>query len=705
MQLPHTSAILFLCLGLLGNASSGGQETFENTGLAGSWVAAGEFTGQDGVVWTYANARGTPTVYSGNPSITLRGGSAANKGWLQSSTLTGGVGRISVIFKQDLSAHADFNFLVNDILVGNYRSTGVPGEITEVSFEVVPPTNQPPFTNEFVLVVSNRLSSGGAAGLDDLTWEPFRLFVRLNRSGTLNVFAEHECDVVAEVFSIAQDILGGWEVPPEFGGTTSDTNDWQLTLTPAPADIGQTFEFKYLATEEQHPGTVAQASFQITVEEAPSFRTVDFENANFTYNTNAGVVTNLNGMDWMFLNVRTSDSTDRKIGTRSARFRHSSTALPASMESMETFEGIGTISLHYAYYGDSDRVVLFEAQIRAEEDEQWATLENGSFNVAGHNDITNSMFSVDVQRADPIYFRLITTGQFGQIANIDDLRIRKFGDTLPYLAWTGPTHLAIGRASTVDVELVNAQFIMRTWDYTLTPSNSHADFEITGDDQLRFRWAPQSTNEWGDYTLTATARTDTQTYSTTLTLCVVSPPEFQLAPVATELDVGDVVDVWVTNVVLHANATNWTTAWQVVPTFVQPHSVSNKSRFRIATGTQAADRGSHQVHAIVTDLATGVQTTQSVVITVGTVPTEENYAIYEFEPNSYLVISGKMGRVFVPFGVADLTRSPAETNWLWGGAPVTNVDGCDVHLDLPTPSEEHPAPPMFFYGVQVKPTP
>ena len=262
---------------------------------------------------------GTPTIYSDNPSITLRGSStAANKGWLQSSTITGGLSRISVVFKQELTAPADFNFLANDVVVGNYRSSGVSGEVAHVSFDVVPPTNQVPFTNEFILTVSNRLATGGSGALDDLTWEPFRLFVRLNRTGTVNVFAEQEFDVVAELFSVGQEIISGWEVPEAFAGTTSDTNDLHLTLTPAPADIGQTFEFKYLAMEE---GWRRKTGVQIIVEEAPSHRWIDFETVSFNYNER-GVVTNLS-MDWKFGMYAPATARTQNWHTF-ARFRHSS---------------------------------------------------------------------------------------------------------------------------------------------------------------------------------------------------------------------------------------------------------------------------------------------------------------------------------------------------------------------------------------------
>jgi hypothetical protein len=120
----------------------------------------------------------------------------------------------------------------------------------------------------------------------------------------------------------------------------------------------------------------------------------------------------------------------------------------------------------------------------------------------------------------------------------------------------------------------------------------------------------------------------------------------------------------------------------------------------------AEDIGEHQIHAIMTDLATGVQTTQTVVLTVGTTPVEETYVILEFEKDSHLVVSGKSGRVFMPFGLTNLMLSPAQSNWVWSGAPVTNLDGSDVLLNLPEPQElPSPAPLMFFYGVQVKPTP
>ena len=319
-----------------------GIESFDSTGLSNDWVASGSFTGQQGIVWTFANARGIPML-SNTPSITLRSLSAADKGWLKSETITGGAVRVSALFKQDLSVKADCDIWVGDLKVGNYASGGTQGLVEAVSLDVVDPATRLPPTNGFTLMISNQLaSSSSAVAIDDLSWDPFRLFVRLDRTGTNTAYAgqDWEFDVTAEVFDTNQVVTGGWEIQPAFAVTNSDTNSLHLTLIPAEADIGKTFTLTYTAMDSEGEGYTNQASCWMEVLEGPRF--IDFERASFGYDTNSGVVTNLNGMNWTFTNVMTSDSTDRKIGTTSARFKHT-TALPASMESQDSFAGIGTV--------------------------------------------------------------------------------------------------------------------------------------------------------------------------------------------------------------------------------------------------------------------------------------------------------------------------------------------------------------------------
>lgn len=705
MQARRTIAIGGL-IAVLGGAPAGraGLETFDTTGLTNNWVAAGSFTGQQEIVWTFANARGYPTLYTNDPSITLQPLAATNKGWLLAQTITGGLQQVSAVFRQDLTGTVDCDVRVGGDLIGNFKSGGTQGVVEAMSFAVFNPTNRWPYTNEFTLLLSNRTVSSGRVSLDNLAWEPFRLYVRLDRTGTNTAYAGQDFDVQAQVFDVGQEVSGSWSITPEFAGAgLEDPTPLDLTLVPALTDTGKVFTLVYTATDAEAGGFTNAASCQFTVLDDP-WRFVDFESADFNYSTNGGVETNLNGMRWCFTNVMTSESDDRRIETTSARFRHSSDALPASMESLDSFAGIGTVSLHYAYYG-SNRVVTFELQVHGE-DEEWQTVSNGSFNVEGHDDITNSVFSADVLRADNVWLRLVTTGNAGEIANIDDIHIRKYGDLLPRLECAGDRVAPVGRETVLDFLLRNADFVPREWDYSIVPDNPNAGFELTPDDQLRLRFSPGDTNEWGDYTVDVSARINDEVVgATSLVVQVVSPPAFALAPAATNVTVPEIVDVWVTNVVLHGtNLSEWTTAWNPQPLFANGHTVSNKSRYRVGGGTTEADVGTHELTAVLTDLGTGVTTTNLVAILVissgGGDITNEVYPILAFNLTN-LVVSGKAARVFMPFGLTNLARGVAATNWHWQGSAVTNTDGADVTLDLPAA----PEPPLYFYGVKITPAP
>ncbi len=708
MHAWRTIAIGLAAGGLLGaEIARAGAETFDNAGLSNNWVSTGTFTGQAGIVWTYANARGTPALEAGNPSITLRTLSATNNGWLQSQLLTGGVGRISARVKQDQPQAADCNVCVNGTVVGNYKSS-VSGAVDSISFEAFDPASRMPFAADFTLMVSNRLASGsaGAVAVDDLAWEPFRLFVRLDRTGTNSAYVGKDFDVHAQVFAAGQAVAGGWSIAPAFAGAgLEDPAQTNLTLVPAPEDAGQSFTLTYAATDLDGGGYTNQASIQLAVEDDP-WRFLDFEGIAFEYETNGIVTNDLNGMNWKFFNVRAGNTTnDHKLGTTSARFRHSSSTLPAWMESQDMYDGIGTFSLHYSYYGASNRTVTFELQVRADGEDDWTPVPDGTFNVNGHADITNSEFTVDVQQAGQRYVRLITTGNAGEIANIDDVRIRPASELLPRLAWSGDTNAPLGRETVLDFTLRNAEAIPRTWDCSLAPSNANAAFEVLPDQNLRLRFSPADTNEWGEYAATVSASiAGAVAGATSLAIRVVSAPTFDLAPAETNIVATNRVDVRVTNVVLHGGGTDWTTEWTAAPAFAHAPTTTNKTRFLINTGTTEADAGPHALTAVLTDSGTGVRTTNAVLLTVtgsgGSPATNEIYGITSFGPTN-LVVSGKVGRVFIPFGLADLTAGADESNWVWRGTAITNADGSDVTLELP----ELPDPRLFFYGVKVREAP
>ena len=372
------------------------------------------------------------------------------------------------------------------------------------------------------------------------------------------------------------------------------------------------------------------------------------------------------------------------------------------MESQDPFPGIGTVSIHYAYYGTTNRVVTFAVQVHGE-GQEWSTVSNGTFNVQGHDDITNSVFSVDVSRHDDVWIRLITTGNAGELANIDNVRIRPFGDTLPRLVWSGETNAPVGRTSVLDFSLLNAEGIVREWTSSIDPENVHAVLEETVDKNLRLTFSPVDTNEWGVYTVNVLASMGGQTVgATSVAIRVVSPPSFVLAPVATNIAVPGIVDVWVTNVLLHNSGSNWTTDWLVEPMFSNGHSVSNKSRFRILAGTTPADVGVHTLTALLTDIGTGVKVTNVVVLTVtagggGGDITNEVYEILPASTVTNLMVNGRTGRVFQVVGKTNLIS----TNWSWLGVAVTNTDGAAVMLELPVLSNA----PSLYYGVRVRAVP
>ena len=162
-----------------------------------------------------------------------------------------------------------------------------------------------------------------------------------------------------------QEVAGQWSLAPDFAGAVQNETTPRLLLIPASADAGKNFTLTYTAVDAVGGGYTNHASCPLTVLEGP--RLVDFEGASFGYNTNEGATANLKGMNWTFLNVMTSDSTDRKIGATSARFKHT-TVLAASMESQDPFPGVGTVSLNYAHYG-TNRVVTFALQVRGEDQE------------------------------------------------------------------------------------------------------------------------------------------------------------------------------------------------------------------------------------------------------------------------------------------------------------------------------------------------
>ena len=69
-------------------------------------------------------------------------------------------------------------------------------------------------------------------------------------------------------------------------------------------------------------------------------------------------------------------------------------------------------------------------QARGEE-EEWQTLEWGECGVKGHMALEDGFFWADVNRSDDVWVRIVSLGKADQIADVDEIEIREFGETLP----------------------------------------------------------------------------------------------------------------------------------------------------------------------------------------------------------------------------------------------------------------------------------
>lgn len=710
-------------LGICGSASEGraATETFDHTGLstsAATWVSSGSFTGTvEGVEWTFACGRGNPQLREGDPSMALQaGGTTAQKGWLCSSVLTGGLGRISVEVRQIAGGTVDFDVWAGEVKIGHFVGGGDTNVIETPEF-IAADSNRYPVTNDCTLMISNRITGTRNVALDNLTWEPFRLYVRLPNAATNEIRVDGEWDIEAEVFALTNLLVeGSWSIDGGFAGTVGDTHQRHLCLTPAAEDSGKTFALTYTAQEidstNESPAT-ASATCWVVVSDALNPRHVSFEtmpSLNYNVNTNALVPVELNGIIWLTQNIHNSDATDTKIGTRSARFRHQ-TGIPAIWESQDSFQGIGTVSFHAACY-NSNRVITLELQAHGE-DEDWQTLAYGTCPVQNGLDITNTLFYADVNRSDAVWLRLVSTGNAEQIADVDELIIREYGDTLPRLIFTGDTAIPLARPAALRFDVLNRDGIPRTWSAGFSPEALYAVGQTNDAGALEFTFDAQPSHR-ADYALDVAADFGSSSsdgvLETSLVLRVRTPPVFELAAMANPVTVTNPVDIRVTNVVLDVSNTNneWTTEWIVEPRFVSALTTSNKSRLYISTGTTAADANTYTLTAVMTDKITDLRSTNVLadfrVVVAGDDLRSEDYLITAYDiANATVTVTttNAIPVLYRLFALADPLAEPSSsTNWIWSTNATGAAGSCTLSLPNPAPANRH-----LHYGILVAPAP
>ena len=705
-------------MAVLGTAAHGEEEAsfpppsvwegFGDTGLPGTgktWSLAGGFTNAEtGMEWAWTSARGTPRIREEDPVLALRGASTgAQRGTLMSvSPLTNGIGRVR--FTAMLDSTSTNAAIQLDLLAdGNVFATcGAPGAENGEAVELEAVPTAAPLVSVDAFCISNK---GATCVIDDLEIEPFRLFVAVEGPEGGDLPLSRETDIEAKLWHAAAEVEFEWTIEPPFAGWANDWGDPHLTLLPAAEDLGKTFTLTAHLSEAGDSNAYAEASCELTVSDSMNPRFLDFEDARgINYNTNDGAVVEMRGMNWRWFNVCSSDARDAKIGAASARFRHTSLAAPAILESLDPFDGVGAVTLHCAGF-QSNRTVNFELQVMGD-GEDWTTV--GEFSSRDCLDITNSVFVLQVQRRDAVCVRLVTTGLAGEIADIDNISILPYGESPPLLAADIPPIAVLGRPTEVVFTLLHAEGMVREWTTSLEPPSEAAEFEeLPGGDCL-FTFLPETEADFGEYSLSVAAEfPDGTTCRTQATVRVVEAPSFELAGTES-IVVPGVVDVAVANVALHgANTNDWRVEWSAEPGFANTPTVAHKSRYRIGGGTTEADVGTHVLTAVLTDLGTTAKTTNTLAIVVSSTnepapptPIEETYWIESYAPPMLcLRATNTVPRVFTVFAVESPLDGNEEPAWVWSSAPATSAAPALVEFDLSEFPSEGRSTAMF--GVRI----
>ena len=145
----------------------GGMENFDNFQPETAVFTSGDFAGQDGSIWTYAQTRGDQVIDGKNP--TLRNASNTS---VRSGTLLGGVGDLSFEYRKPFVAPATLGMQL--YVIGQYSTytatvSQLPASTEEILIFSAPGVN---IAGDFVLVFSN-VYTKAAIAIDNITWTGF----------------------------------------------------------------------------------------------------------------------------------------------------------------------------------------------------------------------------------------------------------------------------------------------------------------------------------------------------------------------------------------------------------------------------------------------------------------------------------------------------------------------------------------------------
>ncbi|HRT04705.1 MAG TPA: MBG domain-containing protein [Kiritimatiellia bacterium] len=138
-----------------------GLETFENFAPAAGGYQSGTFLGQDGSVWSYAQASADESIAGRSPTL-----AKAKGAFIRSGILPGGVGTVSLKFRKAGNQKVACGVLVNGVQIGT-----ISGGDSSVQTWTSGPVG---VAGEFTLAFSNNVNAG-AITLDDVAWTGYKL--------------------------------------------------------------------------------------------------------------------------------------------------------------------------------------------------------------------------------------------------------------------------------------------------------------------------------------------------------------------------------------------------------------------------------------------------------------------------------------------------------------------------------------------------
>ncbi len=136
-------------------------ETFDNLGLSGSSYTSGEFTGVNGVKWSFNGARGDLDL---DGQAIGFGGSSSDDSYLE-ATIDGGITSLSFDFDKPFSNGQQYNVYINDELIGSFNNSNGSG-----TFEASDLSVSSAFT---LLIKPDAPDNRKQATIDNLTWSSY----------------------------------------------------------------------------------------------------------------------------------------------------------------------------------------------------------------------------------------------------------------------------------------------------------------------------------------------------------------------------------------------------------------------------------------------------------------------------------------------------------------------------------------------------